>query len=252
MVLNPRASKTPPVYLKTRGDKRMALAIADDVDLRMQAMAAYEKDMKSAGDTSHFNVVTWEDLHRAWWATLPGGSQVAVLPLTPAKIAAVGCLLKSAGYRSAHNYIAAAKDRHLADGYEWSEVLGHAYRRFTLSVQRGVGPPKQSEPLKFHVLVAMPLPTAPLVHGGPVNTKGLVVLYTYWFVRDVEGALARFSDVTINTSEKMVSWRLSVSKADPAALGCVRKWGCLCPAICPYHAALAHKAVCEGPVRGSH
>ena len=98
-VINPRADKAPPVYVKTWGDKRLALNIAADAELREAAMLAYEKDTKSSGDTSHFNVVTWEDLHHAWWNHLPSGHEVAAFPLTASKIAGVGCLLKAGGYR---------------------------------------------------------------------------------------------------------------------------------------------------------
>ena len=42
-----RRKKEPPVYNKRRGDKATALAIASDPQLRLQAMEAYEKDMRS-------------------------------------------------------------------------------------------------------------------------------------------------------------------------------------------------------------
>ena len=135
--------------------------------------------------------MTWEDLHHAWWNHLPSGHDVAAFPLTASKIAGVGCLLKAGGYRSGHNYISAAKDRHLSLVYPWDEVLAHAYRRFTLSVQRGVGPPKQSEPLRFKELQLMNFPVDPQVAGGPINTAGVITMYTYWLLRDVEGGLSQ-------------------------------------------------------------
>ena len=91
----------------------MALEIAGDKDLREQAMTSYLKDVKSAGDTSEYNLITWTELHFAWWKHVPDGDQVLPFPLTPDKVSAVGCLLKAAGYRSGYNYIAAAKDEHL-------------------------------------------------------------------------------------------------------------------------------------------
>ena len=55
--------------------------------------------------------------------------------------------------------------------------------------------------------------------------------------------MASVSDVSLDHAARTVSWRLSVSKTDPAALGCERRWGCLCgdsPGLgCPYHAAAA-------------
>ena len=54
-----REDKAPPIYNKTRGSKRVALEIAEDKDLRGQAMSAYLKYVKSAGDTSEYNLITW-------------------------------------------------------------------------------------------------------------------------------------------------------------------------------------------------
>ena len=132
-----RENKSPPIYNKTRGSKRLALEIAEDKDLRDQAMSAYLKDVKSAGDTSEYNLITWIELHFAWWRHIPDGEQVLPFPLTPDKVAAVGCLLKAAGYRCGYNYIAAAKDEHLQQGHPWADILARAHRIFTLSVQRG-------------------------------------------------------------------------------------------------------------------
>ena len=47
----------------TRSDKRKAMDIARDPDWLSEAMAAYERDWRSAGDTSDFNMKTWADLH---------------------------------------------------------------------------------------------------------------------------------------------------------------------------------------------
>ena len=53
--------------------------------------------------------------------------------------------------------------------------------------------------------------------------------------------MAKTTDVTLDSEARTVAWRLSVSKTDPAALGCERRWGCICtdnPGLgCPYHAA---------------
>ena len=103
----PRAStrkQAPPVYNKVRGSKQRAFEIARDPVARAQALAEYERDARSAGDTTKHNVTTWKEFHDAWWAYL--GMEVEVFPLTVASITAVGTLLKGADYRSAYNYIA--------------------------------------------------------------------------------------------------------------------------------------------------
>ena len=83
----------------------------------------------------------------------------------------------------------------------------------------------------------------PLCDGGPVGPGNALTLFTYFLVRGIEGAMAKVDDVRLDRELQTISWRLSVSKTDPAALGCERKWGCLCASGqdlgCPYHAASA-------------
>ena len=81
------------------------------------------------------------------------------------------------------------------------------------------------------------------MRGGPINTYAIIVLFTYFLVRENEGASARRVDMTVNKVTQKVLWRLSASKTDPRALGAEREWGCLCSehnTACPYHAAVAH------------
>ena len=52
-------------------------------------MANFEADKTSEGDTSHFNFLTWKRLHIAWWS-FDGKDPIDVLPLTKAKIDAMG------------------------------------------------------------------------------------------------------------------------------------------------------------------
>ena len=55
--------------------------------------------MYSAGDTSAYYIKTWFDLHDVInWAALGLEGSEERLPLTPAKIAAVGAATKKAGY----------------------------------------------------------------------------------------------------------------------------------------------------------
>ena len=59
----------------------------------------------------------------------------------------------------------------------------------------------------------------------------LAVLFTYFLVREVGGSLAKNVDVKVDQSKKLVTWRLSVSKTDPMALGAERSWGVLVPQV---------------------
>ena len=61
--------------------------------------------------------------------------------------------------------------------------------------------------------------------------------------------MARRCDIRLCLETDTVFWRLSVSKTDPAALGCERSWGCICTQDgslgCPFHAAVAQLTVLE-------
>ena len=65
-------------------------------------------------------------------------------------------------------------------------------------------------------------------------------------IRELEGAVAKVSHMTLSEEDLTVTWALPVSKTDFAATGCKRSWGCTCidpakpGAICPYHAAKDH------------
>ena len=84
----------------------------------------------------------------------------------------------------------------------------------------------------------------PMVDQGPVNAKAVAAMFTFWFIRDLEGRMAKLPDLTLNRQAKVATWRLSASKTDPVALGCERQWGCLCPmAGCPYCTACEHVEV---------
>ena len=57
-------------------------------------MAMFEADKTSSGDASRFNYLTWRQLHIAWWSS-EGKEAIDVLPLTKAKIDAMGGGLES-------------------------------------------------------------------------------------------------------------------------------------------------------------
>ena len=58
-----RNKKTPPIYNRTRGDKKLAMATARDPAAMEEAMNTYTKDWASAGDTTDSYLQTWYDLH---------------------------------------------------------------------------------------------------------------------------------------------------------------------------------------------
>ena len=76
----------------------------------------------------------------------------------------------------------------------------------------------------------------------PVNLNMCVVIFIFFFMRELECATAEFRDMTVDDELYTVKLLMSVSKNDPRAIGCERQWGCVCasaanPRTCPYHAA---------------
>ena len=178
--------RTAPVYNKVRGSKKAALELLRNPAKRKAAMEAYRRDKRSAGDTSCFNLATWEEYHKEWYDAEPGLNPPA-FPLTPEHIEAVGCVMKGSDYRSTYNYLNAAKRHHQRLGFQWDDRLELAGREFTMSTQRGLGPARQSEPLAFERLIKTDIGDAPLNSSGPVGPKNAMVLFTYFLVRGVEG-----------------------------------------------------------------
>ena len=77
------------------------------------------------------------------------------------------------------------------------------------------------------------------------------MLCAMFMTREIEASLALRKHIAINVTDKVITWELPVSKADPKALGCKRSWGCSCWDAkhvregCPYHTALAHIAILQ-------
>ena len=240
----------PPANATLRGNKRVSLEVARNPDLMSKAMDQYTAEWYSTNDTSSSNWNTWQEFHRAYWDH-HGFPDEPVLPLTPQKIHIVGALFKVGRYRTTKNYLNISKTRHVESGGKWSEELELAARRFVQSTLRGIGPGRQSQPLNFELMTTMDFGDGPLVEGGPIGTESLITMFTFFMVRELEGALAARRDIHINTVTSTVTWHLPVSKTDPAALGCERTWGCTCTLpdkphrSCAYHAALRQLALLD-------
>ena len=78
------------------------------------------------------------------------------------------------------------------------------------------------------MILGLTLAWIPLVIGCPVNTMAVVVMFTMFLLREIEGSLAEVGHITMSDDEETVSWRLPASKTDPQAKGCTRSWGCTC------------------------
>ena len=241
----------PVVKDTKRGDKKRALEIAADPELLQDAIAVYEKEIRSSGDTSEFNVKTWFDIHEAVnWKGIGMDFELPALPLTPRIITVIGAVMKAAGYRSTKNYMSAVKAVHIQRGHRWNEQLDLAAHNFNLSTTRGVGPVRQSEPLPFDRVAKKNLDEDKTVSDAryPRNPAAMFVIVVFFMLRELEVATARLCDLSFSDEDKEVRLHLSVSKNDPQARGTWRPWRCICSGDegdsahrrCPYHAAKHH------------
>ena len=183
---------------------------------------------------------TWEVMHYRMHER-----DIPVYPLTAEKIARVAAAFKSCGYRSFANYLTRAKEQHIQMFQEWGPDLVLEGRRSVRSVTRGIGPVAQRTPLDIDRILQGqlddPLGAQPLVSQGPIGPHQLVVIGTFFMLREAEASLLLTANVKIDDWSKSVTLKLPSSKTDPAAASVDRTWGCLCNTHqevgCPYHQA---------------
>ena len=136
---------------------------------KRDALQALLKDIHSNASRgpSASLLKTWESMHHAWH-----GREVPVFPLTPDKILAVASIMQLRGYRSFPNYMSKAKEHHVALSGYWSDSLSLTARKATRSVQRGIGPSRQSEPLRLDLILKLPAEdlgeVEAVAEGGPL------------------------------------------------------------------------------------
>ena len=134
--------------------------------------------------------------------------------------------------------------------FPWTTGLELAERRFLASTKRGLGPPRQSEPLQHQKVIALDLGVAPINKNGPLNPKAVHVMSAMFLCREDESGTAERDHITMDNQKNKITWLLIVSKTDTEAKGCSRSWSCICePAEpylgCPYHVMREHLAILE-------
>lgn len=174
----------------------------------------------------------WESLARKAGAQDP-------FCLTPNIIFTVMGALKTAGYRSAEQYLDVAKAIHVSLGHGWTEQLAQARRLAIRSARRGLGHPKQAGGLPLASLGNWANQQEPLAAEGPTWPARATLLASWWLLREIEASRARKSHICQDVAELRITWRLPSSKTDQAALGAYRSHRCSCEfapsSICPYH-----------------
>jgi hypothetical protein len=240
----------PTLRSRKRGNMGDALAAPSTPESRNVALRSLHGDTYAA--TAHGPRASvwrsWIRLHTRWF-----GSDLPPLPLTVSKIQAVASALKAGGYSSFSNYGARAKAEHLATfdchGVRWSEELRHEMARSFRSVNRGVGPGRQSHPLDIQAVGRLSIAPAAFAPMGPVNPKAFGILGGFFLTREIEISLALASHLTLATDKHEVTWNLPASRSDPHGIGEYRTWGCTCTGVlgsllaCPYHSAVDHLAL---------
>jgi hypothetical protein len=153
--------------------------------------------------------------------------------------------MKSRGYRSFPGFLSAVRDRHIAAGFAWTDLLERARRRYTRSTQRGIGPQRQSLEVCPKRLATLDLGSDPLHEEGPISPKHWATLCAFHMLRGAESSAALASHLSIDPVLRTESFVLPKSKTDTQGRGCVRTWGCVCVgnchlpgAVCPYNAAV--------------
>ena len=222
-----------------------AAEAAESEQTKQEALEALRTDMSAAsGRASACSLwTTWSRLHALWFQEAD-----QVLPITPDKLLAVAACFKKGGYRAYPLYLSKAKEHHVAAGHRWDEQLELMARKTTASVTRGVGVTRQSAPFDFALaLKVISEGRVPPVAGAPVGWSGLVVVATFFVMREIEVAFARAAHVTLCSQTSKATLALPVSKKDPQAVGCARSWDCICKSAsshqgprpdCPYHALM--------------
>ena len=218
-----------------RGNRDTAMAHARD-PARCRAALLKDSYAKTSMGPIESRIKRWDTLARASGFHDP-------FDLSPEVIYAVMGALKLAGYRSAEQYLEAAKLEFFNSGGVWSDQLRQAARAAVRSCNRGIGCAKQAKGLPLAELHKVKSGLA-LVPGGPVFPGRATLLASWWLLREIEASQARRKHVTLDHMALRVSWRLPSSKADWKALGATRSHKCSCrftPVhLCPYHNMVDH------------
>ena len=230
-----------------RAAKHIAIEVARDPARLQEAIAKVHRDVhaqSSKGPLCSY-VNTWTKFHNNIFNQSDDDDEVPVTPLTKDKIFSIAAVFKEAGYRSFKNYMEAIKETHMQD-FDWNSRLARNARDAARSVNRGIGPARQSAAFDLEAVFDLRANLSePLTLSGPIDPRNLIILGSFFLLREIEASLSLACSVNIDKVTLRVSWNLPTSKTDPKALGKTRSWGCTCDGLrlspCPYHAALDHQ-----------
>ncbi|CAE8719354.1 unnamed protein product [Polarella glacialis] len=222
-------------YAKRANLSKVAEMLSSDTNKRL-AVDQLEKETCAASSFAARNILlgTWLEFHRSFY----GAQGPEPLPLTVESLRDVSAVFKSGNYRSYPNYLSRIKAEHIERGFDWTQQLDVAARKYKRSVMRGLGPARQSSEFNLALINELSLDEHPLCEGGPVTPVQFAIVNALFVVREIESAAALRSHIHLDITNLTVSWRLPMTKTDCSAVGKERRWGCLCDDqldICPYH-----------------
>ena len=138
----------------------------------------------------------------AWW-NLP------LLPYTPEVIYALGSALKWRKHRTASDYIYLSRASAERQGAHISAAANRVLEDVIRSCKRGLGPSKHCEGLIFESLPDLPADLNVRVEGRPWHPRNILILGSWWVLREIEFASAEARSVTVNTKLRRITWTLS-------------------------------------------
>ena len=253
---NPHRTDAPVLRPGVRAGRKGSRPSDGPVDVGA-ALSSYERD-KYAGSAQASRASlanTWMEYHRKAAARGMADVPPELFPVTVPIIRGIASLMKLDGFRSFANYASWAKCVHISKGFEWTQQLAQELKQAGRSLDRGLGPARQSAAFELEQVAA--IAEIQTRSGGlPVLPRVAVLLGSLWVLREIEMAWAVWGDIVMDDVGLTVAWTLSASKTDPGAKSCVRQWGCMCSEIgvrlCPYHVFAAYRAslavICEGSV----
>ena len=105
-------------------------------------------------------------------------------------------------------------------GFVWDLQLDLVARKVSASVTRGLGVTRQSAPFDLGRAVAAAHAGQVILPGGcPLGWSNLLVVATYFVMREIEVAFAKVDHVHLGAETANVRLQLPVSKKDPRAIG---------------------------------
>ena len=236
-----KAREVPTRRPYTRGSP----AGLDDHSKDLSSIRVFNRWMWGIG-----TIQTFETRCR-WWRTRAEYRGIEPWPLTQAKIRLAAALLFKGGYRSAPNYLASIKRKHIQGGYDLPLKVQLEIKDCSRALRRGIGPPRRAEPFYLEKIIQF----ADSQRQGDLRTIAYAsVLGAWWMMREVELAAVRVSQIrwapcTTKDQGGFATILLPISKTDIQALGKRRSHQCICPdPACPVRAVttLLHDATQGG------